>query len=130
MNKTQAAIVGWLANGQTGLSSEAMAFYLGFGIIRNEDGRFHPRDPGDFNRCLGLLNAAPSLRRKLPEMAKLSKEWKRLVKDWDRIESTLTDEVGVDWSHGRHVYADVTYAMMKDVLAGKPKASYVGKKAA
>jgi hypothetical protein len=73
MNKTQTAIVGWLANGRTGLSSEAMAFYLGFGLIRKEDGRFHPHDPSDFNRCLGLLRAAPGLRKKLPEMAKLSK---------------------------------------------------------
>lgn len=121
LNKTEAAVLGWLANGETGLSSKAMAFYLGFGLKRVEDGRAHPHDPADFNRCLGLLRAAPALRKKLPEMAKLSKEWKRLVAAWDRIEAVFVAEVGPDWSKNRSVRATQTYDLMKEVLEGKAK---------
>ena len=121
MTKTQTAIVEWLANGRTGLSSEAMAFYLGFGIIRKEDGRFHPHDPSDFNRCLGLLRAAPGLRKKLPEMAKLSKQWKRLVAAWEQIEAEFLREVGPDWSKNPSVSAIETNRLMKAVLEDKPK---------
>lgn len=121
MTKTQTAIVEWLANGRTGLSSEAMAFYLGFGIIRKEDGRFHPHDPSDFNRCLGLLRAAPGLRKKLPEMAKLSKQWKRLVAAWEQIEAEFLREVGPDWSKNPSVGAIETNRLMKAVLEDKPK---------
>lgn len=121
MTKTQSAIVEWLANGRTGLSSEAMAFYLGFGIIRKEDGRFHPHDPSDFNRCLGLLRAAPGLRKKLPEMAKLSKQWKRLVAAWEQIEAEFLREVGPDWSKNPSVSAIETNRLMKAVLEDKPK---------
>jgi len=124
MNKTQTAIVGWLANGRTGLSSEAMAFYLGFGLIRKEDGRFHPHDPSDFNRCLGLLRAAPGLRKKLPEMAKLSKQWKRLVAAWDEIEASFVAEVGDTWHKkgAKPVPATATYELMRAVIEGKRKA--------
>lgn len=121
MTKTQSAIVEWLANGHTGLSSEAMAFYLGFGIKRKKDGRFHPHDPSDFNRCLGLLRAAPGLRKKLPAMAKLSKQWKRLVAAWDQIEAEFLREVGPDWSKNPSVAAIATNNLMKEVLAGKSK---------
>jgi hypothetical protein len=123
MNKTQSAVVEWLANGHTGLSSEAMAFYLGFGIIRKGEGRFHPHDPSDFNRCLGLLRAAPGLRKKLPEMAKLSKQWRRLVGAWDRIEAELKAEVGNTWSRKKvtPIPAIKTNDLMKEILAGKRK---------
>lgn len=124
MNKTQTAIIEWLANGRTGLSSEAMAFYLGFGIIRKEDGRFHPHDPSDFNRCLGLLRAAPGLRARLPEMAKLSKSWKRLVAAWDEIEAAFLAEVGDTWTRKGATPnpAIETNMRMKAILAGKGKA--------
>ncbi|WP_157639686.1 hypothetical protein [Burkholderia ubonensis] len=121
MTKTQTAVVEWLANGETGLSSKAMAFFLGFDIKRKEDGKAHPHDPADFNRCLGLLRKAPGLRKKLPAMAKLSKEWKRLVAAWDQIEAVFVKEVGPDWSKNRSVRATETYDLMKEVLEGRPK---------
>lgn len=40
----------WLANGETGLSSKTIAFYLGFGIIPKRAS--HPEDVGDFSRCV------------------------------------------------------------------------------
>jgi len=120
LTKTQEAVLDWMADGKTGLSSMAMAYYLAFGKIRKEDGRAIPHDPSDFNRCLGLLRAAPMLRKKLPEMAKLSKEWKRLVKAWHRIETQLDIEVGKGWSKSG-APAELTYNLMKEVLAGPPK---------
>lgn len=120
ISKTQLAVVKWLANGNRGLSSEAMAYYLGFGIKKKEDGACHPRDPGDFNRCLELLRAAPSLRKKLPEMSKLSKQWKRLAMAWDVIEASLEAEVGPDWSKHRGRSAQQTFELMEQVLCGKP----------
>jgi hypothetical protein len=123
MNKTESAIVEWLANGHTGLSSKAMAFYLGFGIVRKQEGRFYPLDPSDFNRCLGLLRVAPRLRSKLPQMAKLSKYWRRLVAAWDQIEATFHEEVGDTWDREgvRALPAPRTYALMKEIIDGKRK---------
>lgn len=121
ISKTQLAVVSWLANGDCGLSSEAMAYYLGFGIKKKEDGAFHPRDPGDFNRCLGLLRAAPALRKKLHKMAKLSKQWKRLVMAWAVIEASLEAEVGQDWSKHRGLSAPQTYGLIEQVLGGKSR---------
>jgi hypothetical protein len=123
MNKTQKGIIEWLANGHTGMGSETIAFYLGFGIIRKEEGRFHSHDPSDFNCCLLLLKAVPGLRKKLPEMAKLSKEWKRLVAHWSDIEASLIAEVGDTWGDNglTPVPAIQTNQLMKQVLAGKRK---------
>ncbi|KVP75588.1 hypothetical protein WJ96_07720 [Burkholderia ubonensis] len=121
MTKTQMQVVKWLAAGKTGLSSKAMAFRLGFGLKPSVGGRSYPHDPSDFNRCLGLLRAAPALRKKLPEMAKLSKEWKRLVAAWDRIEAVFEREVGPDWSKNQSVTASETYHLMREVLEGRAK---------
>lgn len=121
MNKTQTAVIEWMANGETGLSSEAIAFNLAFGQTRRRD---YPLDPSDFCRCIRLLNAAPGLRKKLPEMAKVSKHWRRLVARWTEIEATLVAEVGETsvrtgrWS----IPAIKTDELMKTVLDGKRKA--------
>lgn len=120
MTKTQTAVINWLANGQTGSSSKAMAFYLGFGLISEENGRSHPWDPSDFNRCVMLLRQAPGLRKKLPELAKLSKTWKKLVKHWNELETSLQREVGENWANNRSASAPLTYAMMKAIIEGKP----------
>lgn len=62
----QLKVVGWLANGETGTSSETMAFWLAFNIEKEDSG--HPYDPADFDRCLRLLEAVPELRKQLPAM--------------------------------------------------------------
>lgn len=84
MTNTQMAILHWLANGETGMSSETMAFWLGFGIRKNSPR--HPHDAGDFGRCLGLLSAAPALRDTITDMAVLSQHWESLVMHWADIE--------------------------------------------
>jgi hypothetical protein len=115
MTETQKAIIAWLANGHTGVSSETMAFWIGFGVRKEDDG--YPHDPADFNRCVVLLAAAPGLRRRLNKMKPISKAWARLVTHWAEVEAVLLEEVGVDWSKGKT--APRTYAVMKAVLDGK-----------
>jgi len=59
MTPTQSATVAWLAAGDTGLSSETMAYWLGLGTIPGEIN--HPHDPDDLDRCLQLLAAILAL---------------------------------------------------------------------
>lgn len=111
----QQSTLEWLANGETGLSSETMAFWLGFGIKKKDSG--HPHDPDDFDRCLRLLKKVPSFRLQLHRMAKLSKAWRKLVARWDEIERQHIEEVGLGWTKGRS--APLTYTLMKTVLDGE-----------
>lgn len=121
LTKTQTVVIQWLANGESGMSSKAMALYLGFGVIGDDAGRSHPLDPSDFNRCVKLLRKAPGLVKKLPDLAKLSPQWKRLAAAWSKLEASLESEVGPDWSANRSAAAPLTYAMMKKILDGAPK---------
>lgn len=50
-------IAWWLANGETGVSSKTMAFYLGYGIRPKIEG--YPHDVSDFRRCFLLLETVP-----------------------------------------------------------------------
>lgn len=117
LTTTQSAVVAWLAHDDdTGRSSEAMAFYLGFGILRENNGKAHPLDPADFHRCVNLLRKAPGLRKKLHKMAKLSPEWKNLVAAWDDLEAELKREVGAKWRKNQSARAPKTYEMMRKLL--------------
>lgn len=109
MTDTQLAILHWLANGETGMSSETMAFWLGFGIRTNR--LRHPLDAGDFGRCLGLLCAAPALRDTLTDMAVLSPHWEALVMHWADIERQYHD----DEQNSRFVR---TYHLIEKILQG------------
>lgn len=118
MTPTQIATIDWLANGKTGLSSEAMAYWLAFGQRR---GRIdHPHDPADFDRCLRLLAHAPALREHLPRMAELSTTWAALVHHWAAIEASHLEEVGLGWTKARS--APRTYELMQRILHAVRKA--------
>ena len=104
-------ILGWLSTGDTGLSSETIAFWAGYDVMREDHS--HPVDPADFNRCLKLLDAAPLLRERLSKMAMLNDTWARFVERWDEIEATFLEEVGFDFCKGKS--APKTYALMKSV---------------
>lgn len=111
------AIIEWLANGETGMSSRNIAFYLGFGIIPKREAYFAPSDPSDLCRCLKLLEVAPELRKDLPKMAGLSKHWQRIVDRWEDVEKCFLEEVGHDWSKGKT--APKTFALMKEIYCGE-----------
>lgn len=112
MSTVEAKVVDWLADGEVGASSKTMAFWLTWQKKIQDGG--HPYDPADFDRCLRLLEAAPELRAKLPEMAKVSRYWAALVAHWDDVERSHLDEVGLGWTKARN--APKTYALMQRVL--------------
>lgn len=102
----------WLADGETGESSETMAYWLAFNVKRGR-GVSHPLDPADFNRCLKLLDAAPELRHELPRMMELGPVWSALVLRWTEIEICFLDEAGLDWKKATR--APNTYALMRSI---------------
>ena len=111
MDSVQKSVIKWMATGETGVSSMAMAFWLGFQVMPSD--RDPPHDPGDFDRCLQLLARVPGLRSRIGDMAKVSARWEKIVAAWDEIEKSHLDEVGLGWSKSRS--APKTYALMKKV---------------
>jgi hypothetical protein len=84
-------LTAWLASDRTGLSSKYMAHVL---TGKTLGARYaHPHDPSDFGRCLGLLEAVPAFRDRLPVMSAESGEWDRLVHSWDEIERLYREEL-------------------------------------
>jgi len=84
-------IAEWALCGKTGSSSKFMAGYLA-GFSSENQFRSHPSDGGDFERCLGLLDAVPELRNHLDKMKSASPYWKALVENWSEIESASDDK--------------------------------------
>ena len=119
MDATQEAVIEWLANGETGVSSKCMAMWLAFGQRTRDAFGGYPHDPDDMDRCLKLLHSAPGLRERLPKMAEINNTWAALVARWDEIESMQLDEIGLGWTKAR--CAPKTYALMRDVIEGANK---------
>lgn len=104
-----AEVVKWLADGERGLSSEAMCKRL-YGLPENA-GSDHPHDPADLRRCVTFLretNSFPLISR----MEDVSPYWAVLVRNWDRLmqiyHADCAEETG---------YARKTYEFMKDLFA-------------
>jgi len=85
----QPALAHWLAHGERGLSSEALAKAL-FGIPHSA-GTDHPRDTSDVNRCVQMLEQTHSAHR-LGEARNLSKAWAALVPHWADLSDPLRPE--------------------------------------
>jgi hypothetical protein len=85
----------WLINSRTGLSSECLLATIinGAPIQGGWHATFHPRDPSDLKRCIGLLDAVPDLRNHLGVMKAVSKEWEILVLNWNQLETTFKEEL-------------------------------------
>ena len=111
LSETQTATLSWLANERTGRSSETMAFWLAFGIRKEDSG--YPHDPSDLDKCLKLLSMAPQLRPELHKMKEISPEWSSIVDMWDEIEAMHLDEVGLDGAKGRSLPSRGTYDLLK-----------------
>lgn len=107
----------WFATGSVGISSKAMATWIGLGELPSDRG--HPYDPDDLDRCLRLLEAVPELREKLPAMRGLSPQWEALVNRWDEVERSHLEEVGLGWTKARS--APRTYKLMREILDSVPE---------
>lgn len=101
-------ILAWFANGETGLSSKAMASAAA-GI--DPTSKSHPCDPADLNRCIKLVDRVPAVRDQFAAIALMSPQWKAVTDNWDLLRETFVREVGKDWSRSK--YARKTYEMMK-----------------
>lgn len=104
----------WLLNANTGLSSEClMATMLNGGPVEGKswETHFHPRDSGDFNRCVGLLDAVPEFRERLDLMKQISKEWAILVEHWEELEELLKADKQINPRS-----APQTYVRMKELF--------------
>lgn len=105
-------ILRWLAGGERGLSSEAMAFVaLGEEARRWHQLVHHPLDPPDLQRCLKLVLFAPAVRDAFPAIRALSPQWATVIDHWDELTASLQRECPL----GRDGTAPKTYARMKDL---------------
>ena len=112
------AAVRWLANGERGMSSEAIAERMtGVPVGRPPwpDYPRHPRDPDDLRRCRLLLEVVPEWEARLGEMADVSPEWAGLVERWAEV-CALMDEEVPDWRTTRTGRAPRTYRLMMDLM--------------
>lgn len=82
----------WLANGDTGISSETIwSVMTGLPVQRHG----YPYDPADFGRCYRLLRVMPSWRARLPEVAARfpRSAWPALIEAWDELTALYEEEL-------------------------------------
>lgn len=114
MSEIQTKVLNWIATGRVGASSKVMAM-AACGLPN--DGSY-PHDPGDLNRCLLLLEAAPEVREHFDKIEALGVVWSRLIGRWADIEASFLDEAGLNWSKAKE--APKTYALMREVIGEEP----------
>lgn len=86
--------IGWLINGDTGISSETIWSVMMSRRIEKSYWRADvPQDPDDFGRCYRLLKVMPSWRERLPEVATKYPAWKPLVGAWDELTALYEEEL-------------------------------------
>ena len=108
------SITMWLAVGERGISSEAIAL-TALGVHPVGHDASWPHDPADLRRCLLLLEAVPETRKDgLLVLAERCPRWAALVKVWDRLAETLRSEIGETLSPRGS--APRTYALMREAL--------------
>lgn len=84
----------WFANGERGVSSEAMARAVAGQAPKAIWAKYgnYPHDEHDFRRCVAFLDAVPQAREHLDRVARLSPTWKRLVACWAELESLFRQQ--------------------------------------
>ena len=108
------SITMWLAVGERGLSSEAIALTT-LGLRPTGLRASWPHDPADLRRCLLLLEKVPETREDgLLVLAERCPKWAALVKVWNRLSETLRSETGENLPP--RASAPETYALMREAL--------------
>lgn len=108
----QERVLKWLHRGETGMSSECIAFCA---LGRPQERVSHPYDPADFYRCMVLIYEVPEIvADDFDAIAGLSPEWNAIIENYDELKELLMAEVGLEREHGTS--APKTYKRMQDVL--------------
>lgn len=76
MTSAQLATLQWLANGDTDPCSEAIAYYLAFGIRKNT--ARPPVTKDEIAHCHQLLQEVPEMQYHLPLLSSLSNDWQHI----------------------------------------------------
>lgn len=112
----------WLANGERGMSSEALFTCLsGVSAVDDDDEHHrtaHPYDPDDFRRCRLMLEACPELETRLSDAAGMSPQWAALVAVWGTLCDTMDAETP-NWRNRNpddSQYAHNTYSLIKQAI--------------
>lgn len=107
----------WLANGERGMSSEALFSRLSGVDCSEFDRTAHPYDPDDFRRCRLMLEACPELADNLHHATDLSPQWAALIGSWLTLCETMDAETP-NWRspHGDGQFANKTYSLIKQAI--------------
>lgn len=108
-------VLEWMARGETGLSSEAMA-YCAAGIERTGfwTGTEHPHDVSDLRRCFQLVEQVPEVRHYFSDIACLSDQWHAIIGNWDELLSMFQAEAGNKWPLKS---APKTYERLRELIS-------------
>lgn len=108
---SDAAILQWLGENDTGSSSKTIALSALGSMPANAGGRY-PTGCADFGRCHRLLTAAPHAKRGLDALAKDGGPyWAALCVRWAEITKTYEAEMAASATSG-----SATYALMSSIL--------------
>ena len=105
-------ILHWFATGDTGVSSQHMAF-VAAGISSKGKHTWPPYDADDLNRCIQLVKAVPEIKDAFPRIAETSESWAITIQHWDELVELFHSEVGEDWSKGQ--VAPLTNERMREI---------------
>ena len=93
-------ILMWLAEGETGQSSVAMAF----AAIDKPCKTDYPHDPGDFYRCLKLVEQVPEIKDQFHKVAEINSFWRKIIENWDTLSDLLNEEIKEDTGRAPRTY--------------------------
>ena len=102
--------VWWWANGERGLSSEAIWYRLLQGLKTHYN---HPSDPDDFSRCYKLLKVVPEWKNDLHKLKDLSPAWSNLVDNWDKLVEMFEQNEREGWKNHKEIGM---YQLMKKLI--------------
>lgn len=87
----------WLNSDDTGTSSVYLLHAIKCGWDKSHAKFGYPRDPTDFGRCIGLIDADPAYRAAMiahmQDADKHGREWAALAKHWDELEAIYREEL-------------------------------------
>jgi hypothetical protein len=84
----QRRVLEWVLNGETGVSSEAIACAM-LGIPRDVTSHHAPSDADDFDCCHELLELIPEWRPILSKVARVYPDWKPFIDRWPEMTKLL-----------------------------------------